>query len=775
MSAFPNFSNIAGYVKDELNSRKENVLKISGLNAWVRIASGVNPGLILTSNPNYQLFAAAGVASIYGDSTNSGVIGTSWKGAPVYAGGETQGFRPKPNITSIEIDEGAGTLSRKASFSITAYTKAQLDALCKYFLEPGYTIFIEWGWNTPNAMIGFAPSLNASYIADFQSFKNVNEMREKAKGQRDNYLGFITGGSISMNGDQWTLNVKCTGFTELPAYLLAADNSEQADDSETSPDASQKAEEFDPSDIDGESDLGRKRFMMAFNLFPSNRRTLRVMNSLDSSTTLSNPVNFINVDESVKAEINSKVGGTTIAGVSINDEEAEVDGKTVEFPSGTKIIGDEAYIRFSALMEVFNTIGANGYKMANGKILKLAINTTNTVCSAFPQIFSTDKSKLYIPNNKLPKFSIAAAAGAETDENVFAKALAESEDCSVIHPTDAAQIIKFPQDTESITNGVALGRTIAYKGPDMIGLSKPAGQWGFLNDLYVNLSFAKGIMETKNFSIKDALYQILNGMSGAAGGMWDFQIMEGNEVDGGITELLVVDMNMSPINSAEKITQFDVVGSTSIFMDANLSMDIGGAKMNQIIGNRLGQSMNSSQPDIKGKKKGLFTDENDLVLTAIERNTPPPTTKPQTKKEKTQSEKDDAAKEARAKNLQVFLSKIGLVPVIKYTEDGPFDEEIQELTNVVSFNDQTFFESLKNGNTKKFDRNAGSTSILMPIKFSFTIHGVSGIKRGDKFRVNGIPSAYEKTGFFQVTSVKHIIDGMIWKTEIEGGFRLSKK
>ena len=63
----------------------------------------------------------------------------------------------------------------------------------------------------------------------------------------------------------------------------------------------------------------------------------------------------------------------------------------------------------------------------------------------------------------------------------------------------------------------------------------------------------------------------------------------------------------------------------------------------------------------------------------------------------------------------------------------------------------------------------------MPIKFSFTIHGVSGIKRGDKFRVNGIPSAYERTVFFQVTSVKHVIDGMIWKTEIEGGFRLSKK
>ena len=62
------------------------------------------------------------------------------------------------------------------------------------------------------------------------------------------------------------------------------------------------------------------------------------------------------------------------------------------------------------------------------------------------------------------------------------------------------------------------------------------------------------------------------------------------------------------------------------------------------------------------------------------------------------------------------------------------------------------------------------TSILLPIELSLTMHGVSGIKRGDKFRVGGIPKAYEETGFFQVTSVKQTITDMIWKTEIEGGF-----
>jgi hypothetical protein len=58
----------------------------------------------------------------------------------------------------------------------------------------------------------------------------------------------------------------------------------------------------------------------------------------------------------------------------------------------------------------------------------------------------------------------------------------------------------------------------------------------------------------------------------------------------------------------------------------------------------------------------------------------------------------------------------------------------------------------------------------MPINFSFSIHGISGIKRGDRFTVNGIPEKYKK-GFFQVLSVKHTLDGMMWKTEVTGGYR----
>ncbi len=759
MSSFPNLSNLAGYVKSALDRRIGNIQNVSQLNAWVRVSSGVGGGLMLLSNPNFALFRAAGEGSIYGDGKSSGTLGTSWGGAAIYAETSDSGFRPKPNITSIEIDEGAGTLSRKASFTITCYTKGQLDTLCEYFLEPGYSIFLEWGWNVPESLKAYSSTLNSTTVANFQSFKKVNEARANSKGTYDNYLGFITGGGISSNGDTYEISVKCTGFTELPAYFMGADNSEDSENEEkiTEP-------EYSTAQISAETNLGKKRFMMAFNRLPSNRRTTRV-SSLIVNPLVANPSNFINVDETVKAKVNECVGGTELLGISINDEEANVGGVTQEFPSGTEIIKDESFIRFGTLMEILNQIGMEGF-MIGGKVIKTTINTKTTVCCAFPKIFSTDKKKLFIPNKTAPLFDLVKAANSPTDNGVSDAA---TDDCSVVNVNDSANLIMFPA-AGTIANGIANGKVVVSNKIDgsFEALTKPNGQWGFLDDLYVNLDFAKGVLETKNFSIRNALYQILNGMSAAAGGLWDFQIMS-DEDD---TELRVVDMNLTPTGVQEPY-QFVLAGVNSIFIDASLDMDISGAKMNQIIGNRLGQTINGSQKDVKSKdKKGLFTNKDDQILKEIKKREEPPPPKDATPPE---GPTDDELEEAKIKNLQLFLDKIGLMPRPHLDDKYPFEADLKKSVFTVAYNDQAVFEFFKNQNDKKaVQTEPGGVGPIMPIKFTFTIHGLSGIKRGDKFKVLGLPKNYESTGFFQVTSVKHTITDMLWKTDIEGSFRQSR-
>jgi len=761
MSSFPNLSNFAGYVKKVLSNRIGNTQSVSQLNAWVRVSSGVGGGLVLLSNPDFALFRAAGEksATIYGSGNASGTLGTTWGGAAIYAEANDSGYRPKPNITSIEIDEGAGTLSRKASFTITCYTKGQLDTLCEYFLEPGYSIFLEWGWNVPQSLNSYSTTLSADTVANFQNFKNVNEARASSGGTYDNYLGFITGGGLASSGDTYEITIKCTGFTELPAYFMGADNSE--DTKNTDKKITEK--EFSTAQISAETNLGKKRFMMAFNRLPSNRRTTRV-SSLIVNPLVANPSNFINVDETVKAKVNECVSGTELFGISLNDEEANVGGTQVEFPSGTEIIKDESFIRFGTLMEILNRIGIEGF-MIGGNIVKTTINTKTTVCCAFPKMFSTDKSKLFIPNKTAPLFDLVKAANSPTDNGVSDEA---TDDCSVVNVNDSANPIMFPAAGE-ISNGIAGGKVVVSNKIDgtFEGLTKANGQWGFLDDLYVNLDFAKGVLETKNFSMRNALYQILNGMSAAAGGLWDFQIMS----DENDTELRVVDLNLTPTGPQEPYT-FVLAGYESIFIDASLDMDISGAKMNQIIGNRLGQTINGSQKDVKSKdKKGLFTNKDDQILKEVRRREEPPPSKNDTTPE-VPAEDEEAAK---IKNLQLFLDKVGLMPRPQHDDKYAFEADLKKSVFTVSYNDQAVFEFFKNQNDKTaVQTEAGGVGPIMPIKFTFTIHGVSGIKRGDKFKVLGLPRNYETTGFFQVTSVKHTITDMLWKTDIEGSFRQSR-
>jgi hypothetical protein len=263
-------------------------------------------------------------------------------------------------------------------------------------------------------------------------------------------------------------------------------------------------------------------------------------------------------------------------------------------------------------------------------------------------------------------------------------------------------------------------------------------------------------------------------------------------------------------------------------MDASLDLDISSGKMNQVIGSRLKVKANSSSASTVGK---LFANGyTDMVLNKIEAeaavatnaatkagaegapqadkkegdtpNVDPKGTQQKEEKGWWESTKDAVAgagqstglgflssdrgaavekeneanaaiEKAKEQNLQLFLEKVGIYPKVEFTKDN-MDARDPDLYNTVyvgALNDLTIFEGLKLGYENVKDVELNNTGPIMPIEFTFTVHGVSGIKRGDKFIIDGLPSKYSTSGFFQVLSIKQSIDGMIWKTEVKGGFR----
>lgn len=748
MSAFPNFSNIRGYIQNELDSRIDSTLKLSQLNCWAKVTSGV--GMAMVSNPNFNLFKAAGSSTgIYGNESSSGTIGTTWDGTAINSG-TGQGFRPSPIISSIEIDEGSGNLSRKASFSITAYTLEQMETLTEYYLEPGYSIFLEWGWNTP-AGVGAVVGSTAREIAKYQSSFETDKKREDSDGQYDNYLGFITGGSVSIEGDKWTINVKCTGFTELPAYLLTSETGNQQEGEDAKPNS---ATLFGSGWLEANAkDLGEERWMKVFNALPKTRQTIPVKmlyKKEDSGgvpySEIKNKFSYINFDEEVSEKINENTAND--GWFDFGKGDVEVGGETVDLEKGTKIVADDRFIKFSTLMVIFNEIGIDGYKLGgdDSNVVKFTIRTNLTTCSAFPKIFSTDGDRLFIPNKTAPKLSLNEITG-------------ESTAADLTKETYNAQIgnAVFPRNQNVTLPSSAIG------GGNPVPLK--SGYWGFLDDLYVNFDFAKGIMDTPNFFVKDALYQLLNGLSSAVNGMWNFQIQETATDDKQTTELRVYELNSIGNGKPSAPYEFNMIGSNSVFMEASLDLDISGAKMNQIIGQRLskngkGTKVNGDASRIPGN---LFSTKEDLLNVEIKKKEVPKT------EEKTQAADDaDAAKEQM---LNIILGKARFYPKPELEESDDVSGDLFGYCILGAFNDSSLFSLLKH-DMDKASADAETPSPLMPINFSFSVHGISGIRRGDMFKVNGIPTMYKK-GFFQVLSVKHTIDGMMWKTEITGGYRNS--
>ena len=740
-TTFPNFSNIQGYVTKTLSSRKGNTELVSKLTPFVRIVSGANGGLSMISNPDWKLLQATGTT--YGSSTTAGAIGTTWSGTPINPN-SGQGYRPTPIVTSLEVDQAQGGLSRKATFSVTCFTKEQMEKLSSYIMEPGYSILLEWGWGV-SGYSGLS-TLDASTIAGLQSGIKLNELRQKSGGNYDAYLGFITGGGVSLDGDKWTINVNCTGYTELPLYLLNTETgvSKTGVASGESTGAPLFGEKFIKNQIDSSNNSGAAEinFMRMFNELPKSRQTIAVRNLL-KDTRVTNIQSFINFDTDVSEKVSETTSGEWFG---LAKSKVKVGGKEVAFPIGTKICASDRFIRFDTAMRIIYQIGIKGYKLPDGTIVTFKVDYENTLCSSFKNIFSTDGSKLFIPNPKTPNFQLSGPSS--TGGKKVSELFKDTSDNSVSG-------IQFPQQTS----------TTIDLGDGSIPVKKDPNECGYLKNLYVSFDLFKSVLDTDNFSLKDSLYQLLNGMSSAVNGMWDFQIEENYVKETKTNILKIWEMNLISNGDKGEIYTFEMIGEKSVFIDASLDLDVSGMKMNQIIGIKSGQAVNASAPAIGKGIWGTSLGTDLLKLELVENEDADNTDKVGD----TATSAD--AEELAEQNLNLILDKVRYYPREWLNIKIPFPEDLLKMCYQGAFRDSSVFNAFLN---QLKEVGTETSTPLMPINFSFKVHGVSGIRRGDMFKVNGIPSIYTQNGFFQVISIKHNIEGMQWTTEVTGGYRNNK-
>jgi hypothetical protein len=853
---FPKLSNIDANIANTINSYANDNLAASKLNAWIRVYSGANSGLIMQSNTNFKLFAAAGEGnSIYGSADMSGAVGTTWDGTPVTTG-VGRALRPSPIITSFNSKEGQDQISRTCEFSITCFSLEQLELMQTYFMEPGYSVGVEWGWNTTNSTKGLIKTRGTSEVLNAIADTTLNNgalsaKRTSTNGEYDIFLGFIVGSTVSNDGENFKVDVKLRGAPSLPTYLQSQNRIEVKSSGITiDPDKTKAPFGDDQLTVENDADrtVADRRFKAMFNALPAFRQTESVKQLKDGTSH----VDYINFDVVVAKQISefqNKNEGSFLPGI-FGDTVVQVqvaEGTNVEV-SKEKLFSANRYIRFGLAIDILNEMGSVDSYQVGKKKISFKINIENCVIGAFPYMFSTKASKLLIPGI-VPNFI----------EVYF------------LNPNEVEQ-----QNDGRLKNGAKAwdprspGKdTPKFKGAELqftnvtdlndYGLKEKALYYGYLKHLFVNFDMFKEKVEQKNKNITEILLDILNEMSSAVNSFWNFQIVEGEATDGGDIVITIIDENWVGQNPNSDPIAFKHSGIGSPFLNSSLDVSIPADMANKIIGERLG---NTSQTDVAsiavrdaegGKPATLFNAKPDLFLSRtsntgtdtseedapaeepakesdgdffnrlvkiVESNVSKTTTQDGADGVKTTAEfnkdgqllrtivqnadgtksvtyetkglstifNDSARDQFRTLETSVATSaaseaagrmtsnieKIDVVPnyglfKIEKLEAGSIRNDIKKSFFVHCLDDTDFFEKMKN---YYFESKSGTTlSPPLPIKYSFTILGNSGIRRGDTFNINGIPKKYKNSGLFQVTEVEHSISNMRWETTVTGQYR----
>ena len=627
---WPKLSNIDSRILSGSFNRP-NSFSTTQRTCWVRVFSGAvrtlsagknkdgtdlyvkSNGLILASSNDFGIFKAAGQSngSVYGDSQSTGDFGISWDLRTVSSPGQTA-LRPSPIVTGLEMKEGTDQISRECTLKLRCFTLQQMELMQTYFLEPGYSLCIEFGWNS-NAgaaqmvkTAGKTKSILSQLTERNLNYDALYQYRLNSNGDYDTFLGFIVGGNVSSDGDKWNVEVKLRGAPALPTYmqtqnrtleLTSVASSDSYIETTTFP---QYLLEQPAVSTDAQSGniLVARRFRAMFNDLPSTRQTNEIKNF---DTTTIRPTDFLNFDALITKKITEFTNPGKGEKITVGDINVEKE----------KLFSKNSYISVDLAVKILNANSSlQSYKMGD-KNITVQFDISDSKIGAFPNIFSTKASKLAIPNASMPDFSIYFLTGATIQQRANGRLSTDKAGEADSPPIDnsvsvAGVAMQFPETQELVSK--------------TDGFTEDAKYWGYLKNLYINWNVFKEKIQQKNKNIREVFLDMLNEMSSGVNSFWNFQIhekilKEDDSTKGlkkGDVILSVYDENW--IGKKEDIPphRFYHSGPNSVFLDASLDISVPSEMTNQIISRRLALINNPDEPIVG--VGGFFESDTDLFL-----------------------------------------------------------------------------------------------------------------------------------------------------------------
>lgn len=697
MGAFPFYKSIDSYITTELRARtSNNNVELSKLVPWIKAVSNLGEKYSLESGTYSSLFNGGG------NDAYANMAGSQWK------------YRPNPIITDFSIDFASRGTLRRATLKIKCFSPDQLTKVQTYFLEPGISCYIQWGWNySVSGKKAIGPN-NESGIEYYRQPANLNAIREANNGCYDNFFGIISGGDSTISGNEFDISIKMVSLGEVLMGLPR----DAAQDDET---------KIEPTNYPVNlinAYLANKNtavnFAYFFDQLPDSLRTPELL-AMEKEFKFDS--DFINYNESLIEEAKSETTSGWFSGdLTIQSSPA----LTIEAIDAESPITSCKYVSFEAFCKLLNM---TRIKFVN-KGINPNIDISNSYCGAFKGMFSTDES-VFIPNKECRGFL--------GDIGLLATAVGSSINKTLDNSVNGRSFVRTSSTTVTA---------------DQETFTLPAYTHGWIGDLYIENSIAMDALENQTASIKEVLDSVLQRIESAVEGLWSFQIVENGTGDS--LKLRITDSNLRNQRSGTTIETFNMFGSDSFFLDANFGLDIPKQMMSMIV-------MEKTNPNLKSTDtltRGLFSNKVDSVLL------------PELQAEKGRAQPAPTQTEWEERLWIEFRRNIRIAINPKYVSksdigDGNMAEWCiySHFLNKRVFNDQRKGDLYDGGGEVYNGRPA-------PVEFSFTVLGMSGFQVGHLFNVAGLPPQYVSgKGAFQIEEVTHKIDSKQWTTEVKAKFR----
>ena len=842
MGTWPQFSYPYDGIVDKLNTWGGNNAPmehlsgksgVSGLMPWLRVISaygcedenGSTNGLVMQSNYPEDGFTIRYGNGATGTSAQSGICGfelnmenkVEVKGRPT---------RPSPIISGLsvsEVDVGRKT----TNFSITCYTLEHMEKIAKYFLEPGFYVLVEWGWNTRDArkqwIGGYdAPgAITPCMMTQYMNVGHVQKKRIQSNFEYDATLGLTTSGGVKFGDNEtYIIDVVLVSQGDVASYMQGHKGSGDVNNVKGGSGLT-----FKPAQIDASADgnaVGDGLFKQMFNDLISEKQTSEVMNWRTTALSKKNKTysfiehgeanadnkwgdasNYINMDKVIQTQI-----------LDVLKKQGSIKSKNsedFEFPEDKPFLSTERFIRFELAMAILNADGTQKTEDAalpkdvtcSSNKVSHVINTDTSIIGAFPSMFSTDKNILYIPNTTAPKFNLDAVFSGEKAEgapinygNLLGKGNTQN-----LHPIPTSGIEYT--GTRKKNNDGKTGAPHAF--PCTYELTKEdnkwkdekssirsyemeKGHWGWLKNLYINFDFFCQTMKSPNYTIRDVLYDLLNAMSSACNSHWKFQIVERKNPNTQKEELHVVDLNFTGIiNHIEsKIPTFQSRGMKSPFLNIDFNVSAPAAMMNNVL-----QKRHSNDPEAVQPKEGSLVTvlgsvwsnpeakDNDGILPVDMVGTIISGVK---YVKAVEGEEDDEPTEEQIKttNYEAFVGKAGIYPRNQNRNNESDlalkikDGEIEKVFMIGTYADSQALRNVYMKNMKGASFNVPGSPNEGKVNnvgfgvagVDFTVLGMSGFKRGDTMRFSGLPRNFSDPHTYEVTGLEHTITTTGWETKV---------